>query len=327
MSNAVILGSPECRQATEQARTEMPSVYEYLYPRNYSCPDTHISPRFMTAVGAGLLYEQRQGQASPTFASAYVAVAAFGSAGAQTFFVDRLFLDGVQKTTLPPLTLAQIPWPFASILFVLPRDAISIVGRPVAWIQVTHLTGGKGYAIPGGTPEMYPEDLAVTTTYIVDGRTYTTAASINDEPVSIFADQTEFTGKCEGWGPCRWDEPSASSAAAALGIKLLLALSARPDLAATETIVQAARPARNGPLAPPAKRDLWQPRWLGRGWRPVGHQEPLGGHHASPRMHWRRGHFRILVAGEGKRWMANRTIWLEPTLVAAEAAAPAAVAA
>ncbi|MEG3875772.1 hypothetical protein QT972_00110 [Microcoleus sp. herbarium7] len=56
------------------------------------------------------------------------------------------------------------------------------------------------------------------------------------------------------------------------------------------------------------------PRWLGENYqrKVCSEQSDI---HASPHSHWRRGHWRNLEAGDGKRWKENRKLWIEPVFV------------
>lgn len=56
------------------------------------------------------------------------------------------------------------------------------------------------------------------------------------------------------------------------------------------------------------------PRWLGENYQRKVCGEQLGVH-TSPHSHWRRGHWRNLEAGDGKRWKENRKLWIEPVFV------------
>ncbi|MCU0547250.1 MAG: hypothetical protein MUE44_34685 [Oscillatoriaceae cyanobacterium Prado104] len=56
------------------------------------------------------------------------------------------------------------------------------------------------------------------------------------------------------------------------------------------------------------------PRWLGENYQRKVCVES-GVIYASPHAHWRRGHWRNLESGDGKRWRENRKIWIEPTFV------------
>jgi hypothetical protein len=96
----------------------------------------------------------------------------------------------------------------------------------------------------------------------------------------------------------------------ALAIRLLLAMSARPDLVETGKILRAAR-VKHG-----RERDeLWSPNFIGKNYQL--RREIPAGTHASPRMHFRRGHHRHHAYGPGR--LQRKLIWIEPVLVNAEA--------
>jgi len=74
------------------------------------------------------------------------------------------------------------------------------------------------------------------------------------------------------------------------------------------------------PLAQPSKRiastrKVRYPRWLGKNYQPPSPLTTTTGTHASPQSHWRRGHWRILESGEGRRWKESKRLWIEPILV------------
>jgi hypothetical protein len=63
---------------------------------------------------------------------------------------------------------------------------------------------------------------------------------------------------------------------------------------------------------------VWHPRWVGKAYkRSVCVTGPIAGTHASPRTHWRRGHWRNQAVGEGRA--DRRRTWIQPILVMAEA--------
>lgn len=60
------------------------------------------------------------------------------------------------------------------------------------------------------------------------------------------------------------------------------------------------------------------PRWIGESYqikteRLSNSDSP--GTHASPRTHWRRGHWRCIEPGEGKQWKESKRLWIEPILI------------
>ena len=63
------------------------------------------------------------------------------------------------------------------------------------------------------------------------------------------------------------------------------------------------------------KERLLDPRWLGTGFeiRTTRNREPSSGTHASPMTHWRRGHWKRVAVGEGRK--ERKIVWIQPTLV------------
>jgi len=63
--------------------------------------------------------------------------------------------------------------------------------------------------------------------------------------------------------------------------------------------------------------EWWRPRWVGQEYkRSVIIGGPPAGTHASPKMHWRRGHWRNQPVGEGRS--DRRRTWIQPILVMAK---------
>lgn len=63
------------------------------------------------------------------------------------------------------------------------------------------------------------------------------------------------------------------------------------------------------------------PRWIGKDYKIKFERSPNveSGTHASPRTHWRRGHWRCIEPGEGKHWKESKRLWIEPILINAGA--------
>lgn len=71
-----------------------------------------------------------------------------------------------------------------------------------------------------------------------------------------------------------------------------------------------------GKVAEKKKRStvgVWQPNWIGRGYEVKSESTVNGGTHASPRSHWRRGHWRRQPIGEGRT--ERKLVWIEPMLI------------
>jgi hypothetical protein len=101
----------------------------------------------------------------------------------------------------------------------------------------------------------------------------------------------------------------------------LLAMNARPELVERGSMCRVAGKAEK-------RKEFWSPNIIGKKYkfrREVPRVAKDGafvfdgrerGTHASPRMHWRRGHFRNQAYGEQRR--LRKIIWLEPCLIGAE---------
>ncbi|MFW6359850.1 MAG: hypothetical protein ACOC0N_11655, partial [Chroococcales cyanobacterium] len=97
-------------------------------------------------------------------------------------------------------------------------------------------------------------------------------------------------------------------------VNVLLVLETCPDLmsnvTSTETI---AKPKGFGIAQKQKAANIRYPRWLGKSYKRTVNATPRK-HHASPRTHWRRGHWRSL---EGQHWKQNKRVWIKPVLVRA----------
>jgi hypothetical protein len=96
---------------------------------------------------------------------------------------------------------------------------------------------------------------------------------------------------------------------AAAVLKVVLALTARPELVEASTLMRPAK-VRNGETIRDA---LWSPVILGRNYRLTYDPSVNRAHVGSKRMHWRRGHYRNQRHGLG--FSLVKLIWIEPVLV------------
>jgi hypothetical protein len=88
-----------------------------------------------------------------------------------------------------------------------------------------------------------------------------------------------------------------------------LAMNARPTLVEPQKRLKTIKKGSN-------QLEFWTPNIIGKSYAAPRSNPPGSGSHNSPRMHWRRGHFRNQAFGIGRS--ERKVIWLEPTLIAAE---------
>lgn len=92
-----------------------------------------------------------------------------------------------------------------------------------------------------------------------------------------------------------------------IAVNAMLMLQARPELVESRAKIKTIHDKKRGRVV------LWEPRWVGRKFE-IKREQPIGTH-ASPRMHWRNGHWRNQAYGPDSS--LRKLIWIEPTFVAA----------
>lgn len=88
----------------------------------------------------------------------------------------------------------------------------------------------------------------------------------------------------------------------------ILLMQERPEMVEAEAIVEKGHKTKKKGRTP----DIWSPKWVGRNYR-IKRESPGTGTHASPRFHWRDGHWRDQPVGEGRKEI--RRIWIESMMV------------
>jgi hypothetical protein len=105
--------------------------------------------------------------------------------------------------------------------------------------------------------------------------------------------------------PLSTDEESFLDKCRAVIFGTFLALESRPSLISYGRKVGVHKKSR---------REIWEPNVIGRGYRIIRLPGETGTH-SSPRMHWRRGHYRWQPFGAGLK--QSKRIWIEPMLIGA----------
>jgi len=250
----------------------------------------------------------------------YGALAKLASLDMPTWFVGRELLDALRATELPAdLRAADLLWPMDGLLFVLPHGSYQCKDGEMQFVTISRRYADElmmiDPVIQGGRGAVNAKDSMTTTCMMSEGGVYGWNHPLaGDQTIegAIGSDTMLDTFLMEGRVPPDDSDRYVCKEHARLAIRLMLALAARPELGEDSSLVR--RSKRNA-AGKALKRDLWSPRWLGRSYHPKSENGPAGGTHASPRFHRRRGHIRVLRPGEGKRWKAEKSIWLEPTLV------------
>jgi hypothetical protein len=136
----------------------------------------------------------------------------------------------------------------------------------------------------------------------------------SDRPI---AGDIEFGGNLELWGESTdaATEQQFLRQVDKLLLQALLYLQLKPEaVSATPPSGQSGGSGFRGKGKPDPRQPL-EPIWLGKDYQPrvIGRSH---GSHASPRLHWRRGHWKRVPVGEGGR--DRKWAWIEPTLINAD---------
>lgn len=113
--------------------------------------------------------------------------------------------------------------------------------------------------------------------------------------------------------PTKDDEREVNLKAITLATQLMLVLNSTPTSYIEEGEHRPASTKKGK-----ARREIWNPNYIGRSYRIK--RPALGGTHASPTLHWRRGHLHTVLHGPGKTLRDVR--WFPPVLVNAPDGTP-----
>lgn len=259
------------------------------------------------------------------------------------FFLNQNWLDAVALTNLPTnATFSDVHWPLPAMVFALPTEwgRRHFEGYDTRYLMIGHVPKG---VYPRNLNQPYREffdkiinaDVQCTQNrvmisfpiYAADGRRvdynmcHTDDASFNsivslpiNEEINHIDKHGQIIDAAEDLKnlPSGERERNIVQFGSSLAIKILLAMVSNPRYVEHGTCTRPATK-KHGKM-----RDaLWNPNFIGRSYQSpklmTTPNETVAGTHASPRPHWRCGHFRWQRYGAGRAEI-NR-IWIEPVMV------------
>ena len=236
--------------------------------------------------------------------------------GLQVFFVREDFARAVAATDLPhDFTLDDLHWPMPGMVVAWPAGFMQeVVGRDICYVYAANLDAGdySVSAMPGCPTITIPTAKVGWHYYAWDGQhleSFVTAFH-RDNPVDkaiLRYGYTDYTGIRDEAGVEA--DKAMTDQVSALMLKLLVVLNTRPNLVERGQCVRPQR-IKHGRVK---HRELWSPNLIGWQYRVAG--ETPSSTHASPRLHWRRGHVRHQPFGAGRT--QRRLVWIEPMLIGA----------
>lgn len=312
------------------AQKEWPTTYKLLYPKIYETNGEYYSPQMAAAqIAFGLANLLKDGipQSATAFRLMLPGVSYMAQHKMPTFFIAPELLRAVQLTDIhEEINWVDLKLPFESAMFMLPHGGFAhpTDGDCAFIIYTRH---GPGYfGFPGATsgPQQYYSDHVFSILGFTAGKKIWYHVNLNAD----FGHTTKLRnlfmekdgkprvepfitpGKDAPIDPV--DDPFMESLGV-VAFGTLLAMLARPELLEKSTLIRKV-PSKKG-----GEKEFWTPNIIGKHYRM---RRELGGSHASPRMHWRRGHCRMQPYGH--ELSERKRIWLEPCLVCAKSDSEAA---
>lgn len=222
------------------------------------------------------------------------------------FFVSpEMFLAA--SATAPPdeIDWQTMPLPFEFMTFVLPKSIAKIKDEEIVAIQFTRCRKGFHH-IPETDKNIFlTNDMLYIDIINTSGMRYLRHLTKPYLPGSELPNTSngEYQRTLDG------NENELTNLLTHVAFNLIFAMAARPELLTKGT--------RSG-THKKSKQEIWSPNIIGEHFKISRPPVNLGGTHASPRLHWRRGHFRRQAVGTGR--LDHKMIWLEPCLVGVKSA-------
>lgn len=318
--------------------------FRIFYPRRIAYPHGHYDPEHYALImmGNSLQWGERFAVNSQVTNCLGVVCSQLVRYQFPIYYVDEQLLEAVDLTRPPDLTLDEIHWPMPAIIFSLPVEWVRRrMGWPMAFIGCAraekgdikiHPTFARVAGMPDDTIAMQNSMALFHFPYLSPDGTpcdYTSRYPLTFKVSELVTDMSHYedTTKTERWvydaeylerirkrdeaglTPSKEDEVKLLNELTSLAGKLLLIMSARPELV-TRGVQSRKEKVHKGVVV---REALWHPNFIGLGYK-IKRSESTGeGTHASPRMHWRVGHWHTVVHGKGRT--LRKTSWFEPVLV------------
>lgn len=286
---------------------------EQYLGRRYDTPNGYISTKMVgscyAVAGAAYqgLYETHR--VIPVGQGAYGAIMAryLDYHDWQYYWLGREIGRALLDTDVPrEVVVRDVPLPFNAFTILLPKGLFTTPkDGDMAWLSVASIDKDDDNRITTYDGNTRRSLMVWGMSFPEDGRDGVDWDATTPQHMTVgqFLKDTTYQYR----NPDGEDHPDSRNVPAKM---LSLALNVCFYLAQDPKVVESQRVNGKGHEAGKPKKFL-TPRWVGRRYR---YPEPTqDGTHASPRAHWRRGHWRGVRFGEGRKEL--KRVWIEPTLV------------
>lgn len=308
-----------------------PKLFSRFYPRIYENLGKYNSPKVLAAYLTEMVRASGADEVDKLPVAYRIMAPSLHALTQQKvpmFFLAPSFLDAIKATDFKEdIDWINLKLPFEQGVMVLPRGTLSAREGEIGFIYWSRVRAGVQYrsmidyapGLPGWL--QVPHDSFVCTALLPDvGCWYDFCLSASHRPTlqlrNVFYREQGETLPPNHAGLSPFDEQLSeadSPLIEQLGVVLFgtfLAMNARPDLIEMGKCERVIKEKKDKP-----RREFWSPNVIGRRYVLKRERKETQGTHASPMMHWRRGHYRSQAFGVGRK--ERKTIWIEPILVGA----------
>jgi len=308
-------------------RAVNPALWNALYPRAYVAQGNYASPKQAAAsMMLNILGQVMSPVVDMPTRYASLTCTRLVEHSIPTYFVSPTLLHACLQTSLPDgFHYSDLHWPMPAMLFILPTGAVSSptdgVCRFIALAR--HTQGNRTEQLPGlpPFPNGFTYDCFSHYANTSGNAVFAGYIPTHTDPMltDVLSGEKHFSPGIVGltasgelsYATIEGSDGDFMGLTVSIGLRLLLLLNARPEL------LTSARELRKGNTSPKkAVAALWSPNIIGEHFQAASDGSERSGR--SPRLHWRRGHYRNQPHGPG--FTRRKVVWIEPVLVAAETA-------
>lgn len=324
--------SPEVlRDLLQKIDAASPNMRALVYPKSYRLPPGYSSPKqFMVSAFSALNWlmkgnvyvDDERNIGDATMAGVWVQTTMLARYQMPTFFVGQELCEALLETQAPEdLRFDEIQMPMPVMLFMLHREfSLRYFGHTVPYLVAGVIPPNfcaesklkYGDSMPPKI-DVKNEDACFVCSMLSyeDGKPY--HYDSRSPTFRQVKDLMHLNIKHYSYLPSTLPDKEHDNVTCGrmtnLGINILLAMTAEPEIVSREQML---RPARwvNGEIR---DRALWEPNFVGRNFRIQYDRHSPQGSHRSPHAHWRIGHWRNQRHGPQNTLV--KRIWIKPIFV------------
>lgn len=288
-----------------------------LEPRKLVPPGGYHTPRCIAAGLDSILRTNElktDAERIPTEITAQAVAYRVVNHAVPVYYVAEGFIRAVAATDLPhDFTFADLNWPLDAMVLGFPVKFLAeYLGRESCYIFLARFSKGEHSCpfFPAGPAVVMPAaKIALFWYACTTGRLESFVSSYwENDRLDEAVLKHGYTDYTDGDACKIQEDKTCCDRLSNLIFKLLVVLNTRPGLVEAGTRLRAATHRRGK-----SRCELWSPNVIGRTYRVLQANTGPTGTHASPRLHWRRGHLRNQPHGQGRT--LRKLLWIEPMLI------------